>query len=786
MDCPKCLAIAEGLNGSDEIVDLAARSHQQQNTDCLANDTRVERSGEHARLPVFSGYQIIQKLGHGGTGIVYKAREEKLKRLVALKVVRTVFALDDSERRRLRAEAEMVARLHHPNIVQIHCVGEEKGQPFLSLEYVDGSTLREFTTDHELSRKEVADLCETIARAIQSAHEQGVVHRDLKPENILLAVPRNRFADRSKQPTSDSTHSNNSLANRRSGKEWTFANIVKITDFGLAKMLDSEERHTLTGTVLGTACYMSPEQAGGRIRDIGPATDIYAVGAMLYELLTGRTPFYGEGYSETIQLVLNEDPTPPRRLKPHVDRDIDTICMKCLEKNPAQRYASAEELADDLRRYRDGHPISARPATTLDQLGRWYARNPYVAVLSMVCVALLLVISGFLVRPLSSNRSKLTSDGLARASLVPGSDSNGDSAQDRPRSSLAADKTKPFTENIDENVALWAFGIGAYRVNVRTPEGQFLETENRYQLPTEYRIEEIDFRHIKSITNAQLIRLEGLQHLRRLVLLDTSVDDGGLAYLSKVPSIEHLDLAILPGITANGLKHLKALPNLRKLYLWRNKVTRLQINALAELTDLTRLNFSSGTLTDDDLEPLARLSKLRELEILPSELEGSYLRFFAGHSNLKSVLLHSSKLTVEGVSALHELQQIEKVNFEKSRFTNEHLWQLVGLKKLHHIYLNGAQIDDDSAKAFLSIPKLRRLRVQASPLTDDFMRQVSRMGSLTYFDATSTPISDAGLKYLEPLKRLDYVFIEGTAATERGVASLRYALPGCRVVSDFD
>lgn len=298
-------------------------------------------------------YEILGELGKGGMGIVYKARQPSLRRLVALKMVLGGGA---AEVERLRAEAWAVARLQHPNIVQVYEVGDHQGLPFFSLEYMDGGSLAERIRGKPQPTRQAAALVETLARAMDYAHRQGIVHRDLKPANVLL----------------------------------TTQGMPKIADFGLAKRL-GEDGNTRTGAVLGTPSYIAPEQAAGK-KNVGPAADIYALGAILYELLGGRPPYRGESPMDTMLQVLAGNLTAPTRLNPLVPRDLETICVKCLEKEPGRRYASAAALADDLRRFLNGESIQARPEGGIERLARWCRRRPLVA--GLLAALLVLTLTG--------------------------------------------------------------------------------------------------------------------------------------------------------------------------------------------------------------------------------------------------------------------------------------------------------------------------------------------------------------------------------------------------------
>jgi serine/threonine-protein kinase len=306
-------------------------------------------------LPAIPGFDVQGILGRGGMGVVYRACQVELNRPVALKMVTAGALATPSILARFRVEAEAVARARHPNIVQIHDVGQHAGAPFLVLELAEGGSLAHRIAGTPQPARWADELVETLARAIHAAHGQGVIHRDLTPANILL--------------TADGT--------------------PKVTDFGLAKLLVSgSDLRTQTGELLGTPSYMAPEQAAGRHREIGPATDVYALGAILYELLTGRPPFKAESALETLHQVMSDDPVPPTRLRPKLPRDPETIALKCLHKEPQQRYATAGELADDLRRHLDGHSILARPVGPTERLRRWCLRNRAVAALGALALGL--------------------------------------------------------------------------------------------------------------------------------------------------------------------------------------------------------------------------------------------------------------------------------------------------------------------------------------------------------------------------------------------------------------
>jgi serine/threonine protein kinase len=296
-------------------------------------------------------------------GVVYKAKHLRLNRVVALKMILSGSQADEEEIQRFVTEAQALAALEHPNVVRVYDNGLHQGQPFCALEFVSGGSLADRLKEKPLSPHEARRILEQIAKGVQAAHDKGIVHRDLKPGNVLLASP-----------------------GRESG-----GLIPKVTDFGLAKRVESDSGLTQTGAIMGTPAYMAPEQARGDNREVGPAADVWALGAMLYACLTGRPPFQAATPLETIRQVIDKEPVPVRQLQPDCPRDLETICHKCLSKEPRHRYASAAHLAEDLRRFGTGEPITARSVGSLERAWSWCRRNPVVAGLLTAVAGVLLL-----------------------------------------------------------------------------------------------------------------------------------------------------------------------------------------------------------------------------------------------------------------------------------------------------------------------------------------------------------------------------------------------------------
>ncbi len=311
----------------------------------------------------FGHYLLLGKLGDGSQGVVYRATDLRLNRVVALKTLRAGALATESERARFQIDANALASLDHPLVVPIFDVGDVAGMPYFTMRLIDGDSLSDRIDQYKGDFQRIGRLLATIARTVHEVHGRGILHRDLKPSNILL--------DRSGTP--------------------------HVADFGLALRPESDQQFDRTGVIVGTASYMSPEQAQGKVRDLTPATDLYSLGAILYELLTGQPPFRAKTTMETVVLVLERDPVPPRQLWSEIPRDLEQICLKCLEKDPSERYPSTEALADDLDRFGQGEVVDAQRLSPWSRIRRWYRREPKLAfglfglagIQSLVCLHLL-------------------------------------------------------------------------------------------------------------------------------------------------------------------------------------------------------------------------------------------------------------------------------------------------------------------------------------------------------------------------------------------------------------
>ena len=368
--CPRCL-LAAGLNPQDsaetrldatastEAEDPHREAPPKSPDSNLVDPILPERPAEGPvepgnKLKYFGDYEILEKIAQGGMGVVYKARQLSLNRLVAVKMILTGPMAGETEIKRFQQEAEAAANLQHPNIVAIHEVGEHEGRHYFSMDFVDGQSLALMTKEGPMAAPRAAELVKTLAEAIQFAHQRGILHRDLKPHNVLI----------------DSR------------------GIPRITDFGLAKQVNQDSSLTMEGALMGTPSYMSPEQAAGRHDLLGPGSDVYSLGAILYELLTGQPPFRGKTPMETVRQVIDREPATPSKLNSKVPGDLETICRKCLEKKPDHRYSSARMLAEELGRFLSHEPILARPASGFRKAGAWAQRHPWVITAALALMVL--------------------------------------------------------------------------------------------------------------------------------------------------------------------------------------------------------------------------------------------------------------------------------------------------------------------------------------------------------------------------------------------------------------
>jgi len=385
--------IAAHAEFADELRDYFETAGQIERMAAPIEETLDSDSPSAASVPpldvirYFGDYELLEEIARGGMGVVYKARQASLNRIVALKMILAGNLADEDDVRRFHAEAEAAANLDHPGIVPIFEIGQHEGQHFFSMGFVEGESLAAKVSDGPLNAAEAARLVKAVAEAVQYAHDKGVIHRDLKPGNVLLkASAGSRVESPEKEKSSAVSHPSGSRLS-------TLDSRPMVTDFGLAKRVEGGSDLTATGQVLGTPSYMPPEQATGKLDQIGPASDVYALGAILYALITGHPPFQAANALDTLMQVSESEPIAPRMLIPRIHRDLETIALRCLEKDPRRRYSSARELADELQRFLNGEPILARPIGAPSRVWRWCKRRPLVAGLGAAVALLVLLVA---------------------------------------------------------------------------------------------------------------------------------------------------------------------------------------------------------------------------------------------------------------------------------------------------------------------------------------------------------------------------------------------------------
>jgi eukaryotic-like serine/threonine-protein kinase len=357
------------LWATSELARLLANAPVIFESNTITSPTRAHEGSSGSLPRLFGDYELLEELGRGGMGIVYKARQKSLNRLVALKMLLHGELASAEDRARIQAEAKAAALLKHPNIVAVYDVGESDGRDFYTMPYIEGQTLTQLLAEGPIPPREAAQLVAAVAHAVEHAHQRGIIHRDLKPGNILLVNDAVGSSEWSENQPLTTHHS---------------PLTPMVMDFGLAKRMEiagQSDRLTRSGAILGTPSFMPPEQAASNRGAIGPASDIYSLGAILYDLLTGHPPFQAANRVDVLYMVLDQDPVPPRLLNPKVDRDLELICLKCLQKSPDLRYPSAAAMAHDLEAYLQGEPLSIRPQELRELIGRFFRPTHHLTIL---------------------------------------------------------------------------------------------------------------------------------------------------------------------------------------------------------------------------------------------------------------------------------------------------------------------------------------------------------------------------------------------------------------------
>jgi serine/threonine protein kinase len=680
---------------------------------CHPDDGQSLVLGDLSTLSI-PGYEVLGKLGRGGMGVVYKARDRALGRFVAIKMIIAGAHAAEEELARFRGEAQAIASLHHPHVVRIHSWGEYNGLPYIVLEYVEGGSLAEFLRGQVQSPQEAARLVLLLAGAVHDAHKCGIIHRDLKPGNILLA------------PAADEKALNSAYG------------CPKISDFGLARRTDGLCKQTTPGRILGSPCYMAPEQAAGRNKDIGPATDVYALGAILYECLTGVPPFLGKTVIETLDKIRTELPKRPRALRPEVPAELEALCLKCLHKDPAGRPGSALELADDLRDWLDHSSAPAdapwsvpttmppwpeeQTAATLPVSGKWRRSQAFwiVGALLAAAAAVLLAWRPWEngpnpdPNPTPENRRDVQTDGVAGGDKKP---------EDRKPEDRKPDDRKPdplpqpFRD--EREAAEWALKLGGQNgVNILRPGDRrgtgVYAIEGLPKGP--FQITGLNL-FGKQVTDADLARLINLKDIKDIILRTTSIKGPGLAHLARLPHLQMLSLVDTP-LDEEGICQLRELRSVWHLEMTAGNFKPASLEALRDMPALKQLKLGGELARDDILSALPPLAiEILDLTLEPGRLTGMGGRSLSRLPNLKSMYVQGP-LTRDSFEQLARLKGLTTLGLERTDIGDEDVARLAEMPELSWLDLYGCKrVSDSSMKTLGGMKRLTTLNITDTAIT---------------------------------------------------------------------
>jgi serine/threonine protein kinase len=635
------------------------------------------------------GYEVLGELGRGGMGVVYKARDRALGRIVAIKMILGGVHSGEDELARFRREAQAIASLHHPHVIQIHSWGECNGLPYIVLEYIEGGNLAECLRGQAQSPLEAARLVLLLAGAVHAAHKCGIIHRDLKPSNILLA------------PATDDRSLKSAYG------------CPKISDFGLARRTDGPGNQTTPGKILGSPCYMAPEQAAGRNQDIGPATDIYALGAILYECLTGVPPFCGENMIQVLDKIRTELPKRPGALRPDVPAELETLCLKCLHKDPVGRPGSALELADSLRDWLEHFPdptgaSRSLPAMALPDSDK---KREALAVSQKRLRIWALCTAGAL---------------LAAAALLAWRPWNSWSAPD-PNLTPEKQEEQPLPFHDDRQAAVWALKMGG------GSSARILESATNKKfgifalegLPKEpFLLTGLNL-FGNAITDKDLARLAELKHLKDLVLGKTAVKGPGLRYLANLPGLQSLELIDTP-LDDEGIRRV------------------------GELRELSQLRMNSGKFKSASLASLRQLTALRTLT-LDGDLASDDIVAALGPLGITRLQLHAQggQLSAAGVVALTQLPELRELTLD-GRISAEACEETSALRNLTTLGFSMVDIGDNQVAKLRDLAGLRQLDLlNCARVTDDAVKILKGFTKLNWLNISGTAITAQGAAQLE-------------------------------------
>jgi Leucine-rich repeat (LRR) protein len=759
--------------------------------------------GEVGRL---GPYRARRVLGAGGMGVVFLAEDVGLKRHVALKVMKPEAAAKPGARERFLREARAAAALEHENVVTIYQVGEEGGVPFIAMQWLKGQSLEErLKGGGPLSVPEVLRLGQQIARGLAVAHAAGLVHRDVKPANLWLEPEGGR---------------------------------LKVLDFGLARAVQDDAQLTQSGAIVGTPAYMAPEQA--RRAKVGPRSDLFSLGAVLYRMCTGRLPFQGDGAMSMLLAVTHEEPPPVRDLAPAVPPALAELVMRLLAKDPAKRPAAAQEVADRLQAI-ERHPTA--PAAPRPR-APWRGRGGVAAALALAALLPLGYFFGGPVVRFATNKGQLVvqvegpgievavrqngvvvQDKTSRREFVlTAGDGEVEVYEQASGLKLATQKftlTRGGKETVtvrlqrapapaavkaapdaERRAAEWALSLGG-RVVVRVA-GEEQQINAVEKLPAAFELLRVILEGNQEAGDAGLAHLKGLPNLAYVTLRGTRVGDAGLAQLQALPNLATLDLTDTR-VSDAGLRHLKALPALRDLALANTDVSS---DGLAQLDvpSLGILTLSNTRVGDGGLPRLEALPNLVALYLHDTRVSDAGLARLKALRNLQHLTLGGSRVSGAGLVHLKTLPNLRALSLGRTSVGDAGLAQLTALPNLTYLWLDGTRVGDAGLAQLQGAPSLTHLDLRGTRVSDAGLRHLKALPTLQHLNLSDTQVSDGGLASLKDLPNLWGVWLRGTSVSDKalphlrgltglkdldlagtkvtaaGVEALRKALPGCRVV----
>ncbi|MCE9565490.1 MAG: protein kinase [Planctomycetes bacterium] len=666
-------------------------------------------------------FEVRACLGSGAFGWVYRAFDPTLRREVAIKLPRPDRLQTPNDRARFLNEARAAATIRHPHVVPVHDVGELDGIPVIVMGYGPGPPLAAVLTERTepFAPHEAARIVRSLALAVQAAHDKGVVHRDLKPANVLF----------------DPEH----------------AEYV-VTDFGLARVVDPNDPRASSTGVAGTPSYMPPEQARGDSAAVGPRSDVYALGVILFELLTGRLPFTGGSVADVISQVLITPPPTASSLQANIPAALDAVCRKAMAKSPDGRYSSALELATTLTPLTtpDSLDLTAQtvemkpPSKTAPQRTHWRITIPALLVMAIVAVvAIFLLNSG----KQNATRTDVSPDTKTNPPVGP-----------TPKSGATA--------SADRRAAEWVLKCGGMLEVIDTKSGTKLNPKTVAELPAEFQVTRLMISDSKAVTDAAVIaNLSGLKGLRAVEFhFASELTNSGLEHLSRIPDLKLLGLRYCSKITNAGVFALKNHPTLRDVYISGSAMTVEGVLALATIPNLEVFGFHGHPSTDSWFEAASHAPNLKQL--------------YAGYSQDHL----GGRVTATGLSYLAKLKHVYLLDLDSAALVPGAAKGLPELPALNQLFLRKVPLSDgELVDVVRKYPRLEALALHETSVTEKGMETVAELASLQRLYLDGTKVGDLGLKHLTACKKLSYVSVSNTNVTDEGIREFRKALPRCEV-----